>query len=297
MERQSATEEQQIIAAVPHNVRPIHSSNAAGLSHVFRLGDSIYSGSSPEDGVAFESLKRLGVNTIISVEAYPPDAELARQHGMRYVHLPITFHGIPHEVVVGLVRASRELPGSYYVHSHHGRSRGPAAAIALWRCLDKHITAEQADATLRLIDGTRAFPGLHDSLRSIRVPTEAELAATKSDLPEATAVPPMARSMSEIDRMWDRVATPASDRNSTTIAFQLSTAYDIIEQFREAAELRDATDAMKSEFHTAIGDLEALADVIKSELRDPSTPDVAARAQAVHRVQQRCDHCHGIHRQ
>lgn len=289
--RESATEVVKVLAAVPDAVKPVHPSNARGLHNVYRLGETLYSGSSPDEDGAFESLARLGVKTIISVDGAPPDVEAARANGMRYVHLPMTYGSVPHEILVGLVRATRELPGPVYLHCHHGKHRGPAAAVSLWRCLDKHVTSEQAVAAMTLIGTADRYQGLFASVRDTACPTPAELQAAKSGLPESSHVPPLAKSMSEIDRMWDRVAKPVGERNTTTISMQLTTAYDIAEQFREAARLADVADEMQPGFQAIIDNLESLAEIIQSELREPSAAS-PLRAAAVARVAAQCAQCH-----
>lgn len=290
-ERQSAPEDVKVLAAVPGSVRSVHQSNAVGLHNVYRLGDTIYSGSSPDDDSAFTSLAQLGIKTIISVDGAAPDLEAARAHGMRYVHLPITYSSVPHETLIGLVRATQELPGPIYVHCHHGKHRGPAAAVAVWRCLDHGITSEQAVATMKLIGTADRYQGLYESVRDLRCPTAAELKGAKSELPELSHVPPLAKTMADIDRMWDRVAVPVVARNSTTLSMQLTTAYDIAELFREAARLGDVPSEMQPEFKDIEIDLEKLADVIKDEVRQPA--EVSTRREdAVAQVKAHCDHCH-----
>ena len=289
--QRSASKEVRLLATVPVAVKPVHPSNAHGLHNVYRLGETLYSGSSPDDDGAFQSLSRLGVKTIISVDGAPPDVEAARANGMRYVHLPMTYGSVPHETLVGLVRATRELPGPVYLHCHHGKHRGPAAAVSLWRCLDKHVTNEQALATMKLIGTADRYQGLFASVRDIVIPTPAELTTAKSDLPESSHVPPLAKSMSEIDRMWDRVAKPVGKRNTTTISMQLTTAYDIAEQFREAARLADVAAEMQPGFQAIVDDLESLAEIIQAELKTPSAAS-PRRAAAVARVESRCAECH-----
>lgn len=290
-ERQAAPEEAKVLATVPASVRTVHPSNAVGLHNVYRLGDALYSGSSPDEDGAFASLTQLGIKTIITVDGAAPDVEAAHAHGMRYVHLPITYSSVPHETLIGMVRATQELPGPYYVHCHHGKHRGPAASVALWRCLDRHVTTDQAIATMKLIGTADRYQGLYDSVRDLHCPTAAELKAANSELPETTHVPPLAKTMAEIDRMWDRVATPVVARNSTTLSLQLTTAYDIAELFREAARLGDVPDEMQPEFTGIEKDLESLAEIIKNEVRNPSEVS-ERRADAVAQVKAHCDRCH-----
>src|SRR4051794_27773883 len=73
-----------------------------GLPHAFRVSDRIYSGGSPDGEAGFAELERLGVKTIISVDGARPDVDAATRHGIRYVHLPVGYDGIPRERVLEL---------------------------------------------------------------------------------------------------------------------------------------------------------------------------------------------------
>ena len=278
-----------ILANVPPTVKSLHPSNAPGLHNVYRLGDHLYSGSSPDDEVAFATLARLGVKTVISVDGATPDVEMAHQFGLRYVHLPVTYGSVPHETLIQLVRASRELPGPIYLHCHHGKHRGPAAAVSLWRCLDKSVSDEQAFATLKSLGTADRYQGLYASVKDLVPPKAVELGATRTNLSEVSPVPPLAKTMAEIDRMWDRVTTTESD--SMAVSMQLTIAFDLAEHFREAARLAEATDDMRPGLIQAADELDQLAETIKSSMRDHSTPNTT-RTEAIARVKARCNECH-----
>ena len=68
---------------------------APGIENAFRLSPRLYSGGEPQGEGAFKALKALGVKTIISVDGARPDVETARKFGIRYVHLPVGYHGVP----------------------------------------------------------------------------------------------------------------------------------------------------------------------------------------------------------
>ncbi len=287
--RQATPDEITIRAELPSTVKSLHPSNAPGLHNVWRLGDHLYSGSSPDDEVAFATLARLGVKTVISVDGATPDVELAHQFGLRYVHLPITYGSVPHETLVQLVRASRELPGPIYLHCHHGRHRGPAAAVSLWRCLDKGVSDEQAFATLKSLGTADRYRGLFASVQDLVPPDAAELEASPANLPEVSPVPPLAKTMAEIDRMWDRVTATESD--PTAVSMQLTIAFDLAEHFREAARLAEASDDMRPSLIQAADELDQVAETIKSGLRNSSLPN-PARTEVIARVKVHCNECH-----
>ena len=98
------------------------------LPNAYRLHPRVISGGQPEGEQAFARLKELGVKTVISVDGARPEVELARKYGLRYVHLPHGYDGVPDERASELAKAVRDLPGPVYIHCHHGKHRSPAAA-------------------------------------------------------------------------------------------------------------------------------------------------------------------------
>ena len=76
-----------------------------GIENTFRLSPRLYSGGDPHGTEALTALKELGVRTIISVDGAHPDVELARKYGLRYVHLPHGYDGIPQSRVLELGKA------------------------------------------------------------------------------------------------------------------------------------------------------------------------------------------------
>ena len=283
------------LAELPASVKSLHPSNAPGLQNVFRLGDNLYSGSAPDDETGFSSLARLGVKTVISVDAATPDLELARQFGLRYVHLPISYSSVPRETIVKLVRVSREFSGPIYLHCHHGHHRGPAAAVALWRCLDKSVTESQAHAALRTLGTSDEFSGLFVSVRELVRPKPAELDADRSELLQVSTVRPLAKTMAEIDRMWDRAT--ADETESTAISMQLTIAFDLAEHMRDAAGLSDVTDEeLRKGLNETADELDRFAETIKAAMRDHSAPN-NARTSAITRVSAKCNACHSQFRE
>jgi hypothetical protein len=76
-----------------------------GLYNVLRITNKLLSGSVPEGDVGFQTLQKLGVKTIITVDGAKPAVERAKKFGMRYVHLPIGYDGVPAEQGLRLAKA------------------------------------------------------------------------------------------------------------------------------------------------------------------------------------------------
>src|SRR5690349_16800920 len=80
-----------------------------GVHNAFRATQRIYSGSQPEGDEAFAAIAKLGVKTILSVDGSKPDAATARKHGLRYVHLPIGYDGVPTNRIAELAKLTAEV--------------------------------------------------------------------------------------------------------------------------------------------------------------------------------------------
>lgn len=176
-----------------------------GLHNVLRISDKLLSGSVPQGDLGFQTLLKLGVKTIISVDGAKPDVERARKHGMRYVHLPIGYDGVPAEQGLRIAKAVRDLPGQVYLHCHHGKHRGPAAAVVVKLCLEEKCTVATAIGLLKQAGTDPKYLGLYGAPQAWVRPQTATLDQVKSDFPETAPVTGLMQSMVEIDRRWDHL--------------------------------------------------------------------------------------------
>jgi protein tyrosine phosphatase (PTP) superfamily phosphohydrolase (DUF442 family) len=270
-----------------------------GLANVIRLSVHLYSGSSPEGTDGFQSLRRLGVRTVVTVDGARPEVELARQVGLRYVHLPVGYDGIPRERVLQLARAVRDLPGPVYVHCHHGKHRGPTAAIAVQMCLDSQCSVEQAEAFLKRAGTDPHYAGLIGLPRNLVRPTVAELDGVVADFPEVAAVPDLARLMVEVDCRCDRLkAIAATSWRSPPNQPDLDPAHEVrllAEQYSESLRLglSERPDELRQWLATAhenVLELEKL-------LRPPAgIKDSAELDRGFRQVRADCTRCHAKYR-
>ena len=165
----------------------------------------------------------------------------------------------------------------------------------MWRCLDKSVSDEQAFATLKSLGTADRYQGLYDSVQDFVPPKAVELGASHANLSEVSPVPPLAKTMAEIDRMWDRAL--ATETDATAVSMQLTIAFDMAEHFRDAASLSDVTDdELRQGLNETADELDRFAETIKSALRDRSAP-TDARTVAIARVSARCHACHAKFRE
>jgi protein tyrosine phosphatase (PTP) superfamily phosphohydrolase (DUF442 family) len=213
------------------------------IENLYRLSPRIYSGAQPEGDDAFTRLEALGIRTVISVDGSMPDVERAKRHGIRYVHLPIGYDRLPPEQAVRMVKVLRELPGPVFVHCHHGKHRGPAAA-AFCAVAVEGWSREQATEWMKRAGTAPEYRGLYESVASLKIPAPEEVQRVPAEFPEKARVSTLVESMVEIDALWDQIKS-ARDRkfrapdgeNDKPLS---STALLLVEQFHELTRTDDA---------------------------------------------------------
>lgn len=175
-----------------------------GLHNVVTYTEGIYSGSVPYGDAGFDSLKALGVRTILSVDGAAPEVQFAEARGMRYVHLPITYAGMSDQRRLEITRAIRDLPHPMYVHCHHGKHRSAAAvgsaAVALGL-----LTPEQAEGRMKVSGTAPGYTGLWKCVATSTVMSAAEIDAADASFPPRYKTTGMVQSMVEIDEASDHL--------------------------------------------------------------------------------------------
>jgi protein tyrosine phosphatase (PTP) superfamily phosphohydrolase (DUF442 family) len=279
---------------------PVAVPDTPGLHNVFRLTDRLYSGSGPDGEEGFRSIAALGVKTVITVDGSAPDVKTAERFGLRYVHLPIGYDGVPRETAVRIARAVRDLPGPVYLHCHHGMHRGPAAAMAAVRCLDDRCPAAAALDFLHAAGTDPAYKGLFASVTAGGAATPAELDRAGGDFPAVAPVADLVRMMVAVDERWNRMkAVRAAGWTMPTAHPDLDPPHEarlLREHFREAARLSDVAKRPDG-FRQRLTASEAAAEELERLLREKSSVQVRERADAVFkRLSAGCADCHRTYR-
>lgn len=273
--------------------REPESLNADGIENLWRLplsnGGVLYSGGQPHGAVGFASLEKLGVKTVISVDGAPPDVELAKQHGLRYIHLPIGYSDVPAERLTTMIAAVKSLPGPVFVHCHHGKHRGPAAAVCVWRALRGDITPDAAVNLMKEMGTAEKYRGLYRAAGR-ESPGLQDIQHRGLKFPEVTPVAPLAEQMVGIDHAWEQIRellkaeTPAAaDRAALD---ELWT--DGAERFREAARPTDDAELRQA--------LEEAAELWASATSVADAERWQHQQLLTKRVEQQCQQCHARHR-
>lgn len=269
-----------------------------GIENAYRLSPNLYSGSDPHGFETLTALKNLGIRTIISVDGVAPDVETAKSLGIRYVHLPIGYDGVPRDQAVKMVKAVQTLPGPVYVHCHHGIHRGPAAA-AICGMASEGWSKDRAADWMNLAGTAADYRGLYTSVRDFAPPTAQELEAAGADLPESAEVDGLVETMVKVDQRWDGLKAiqkagfrpPAGhpDLDPTAEALQL------VELFRESSRLPESKakgDEFLRETSSAEGLANAFYEAMAKHGKQPSPESLQALEAAFSATGKSCKSCH-----
>ena len=255
----------------------------AGIENVWRMDSNLLSGGDPVGESGLQLLKSKGVKTIVSVDGAAPLLEESKQLGLRYVHIPIGYDGIPVDSQRLLSQAFAQLPKPIYVHCHHGKHRGPAAASIMAR-FGLGWTPEQASKFMKLAGTSADYPGLYESVKQFEAVTFKDVAAIKTPLPESVDVPAMVDLMVQVDSRFDHLKAwsaitlqghgygtkPSSKIDPVQEAVQLR---ELIRESSRLPECRDKPDLFRESMSHLESDLSTWIETIKAEGSSESLSD------------------------
>lgn len=212
------------------------------LTNVHELSPRISSGSGPAMQEDFAQLAESGIKTIVSVDGAKPHVELAAQHGLRYVHIPIGYDGLSRDAQLMLTRVARESEGPIYVHCHHGKHRGPAAAAIVCMAEGSADHARSVEI-LKLAGTSEKYRGLWRDVAGFTPPAPDE---TLPELVEVAQVSDLVHAMSQIDFAFDNLAVLQAHRWQSPQAHPDITAAGeftlLVEGFRESERFATGDD-------------------------------------------------------
>ncbi len=265
------------------------------IENVFEVSDRLLSGGSPRGDNDFRALAARGVRTIVSVDAMRPDVDTAARHGIRYVHLPIGYDEIPRDRGLSLLRALRDLPGPVFLHCHHGRHRGPAAAAyalvgsGAW-------TGDRALDFLRRAGTAEKYAGLYRSVATCRPPDPAEWRTADVTFPAVAPVPPLAEAMVVLDLAWERLEAarragwaPPPDHPDVVPALEALHVAEVAAELARATGIESRPESYRRGLHALRDHAAALETALRAG--NAGNADLAFRSAAAS-----CTSCHAAHR-
>lgn len=178
--------------------------NLPGVHNVVTYADDLLCGGVPEGEEGFATLAALGIKTVLSVDGATPDLLHAEAHGMRYVHLPISYDTVSSERQLQLAQAIRNVPRPIYVHCHHGKHRSGAALATALVCAGA-MTVEEVSERMGVSGTAASYTGLWQAVREAQPMSPAQLHADPASFPSITVVTGLVATMAEIDQVIDLV--------------------------------------------------------------------------------------------
>jgi protein tyrosine phosphatase (PTP) superfamily phosphohydrolase (DUF442 family) len=282
-----------LAGAMANDSQLIERLESKALPNAIRLTEKVISGGQPAGEPAFAELQQLGVKTVISVDGAKPDVEAARKYGLRYVHLPHGYDGIPDDRLAELAKALRKLPGPIYIHCHHGKHRSPAASAAACVTLGD-LTNDEALAVLKEAGTSTAYRGLYQTVREARPFDKQSLDNRRVEFREVVEVPPLAEAMVGLERIHDHLRHIADAGWKTTPKHpDLDPAHEAL-LFREAyTELLRTEEVMRQpkEFVNLLKQSEAKARELETALESGQYSQRALSA-IFQRTANDCMSCH-----
>jgi hypothetical protein len=229
------------------------------------------------------------------VDGAKPDAEAARRHGLRYIHLPFGYDGVPANRVAELAKAAGHDSSPVYVHCHHGLYRGPTAVAIICEAT-ANWTTNQAQAWMRDAGTASEYAGLYRSAATFKKPTPEQLAAV-NDLPEVTKSSSVVEAMVGIDEHFSRLKL-SQKANWTTPAGHADITPEheamlLWEQLRELDRSND-TASRSADYRAKLGNAEEAVGSLRQTFLEVGTP--ATIDQSFARVGAMCSDCHKRYR-
>lgn len=273
-----------------------------GLHNVVAFHPGYFSGAVPEGEPGFDSLKTLGIRTIISVDGAEPDVAAAKARGIRYIHLPIGYNGFSEQRKLELVRASRDAlaEGPVYIHCHHGkhRSAGAAATVAAslgWSTPGAMINRMKVSGT------APSYKGLYACAESSTVLASETIDAVPAAFPEVSRPAGFVKLMVEIDEIMEHLKAidkagwkPPSDHPDLVPAAEAGRLADLLRHSFEDARTRREDARHAGGFGAAIKDNARLASELEAAIVAVEAPsELAKRFRAVNAS---CTSCHQKYR-
>ncbi len=283
-----------------------------GPGNALILSDLFVTCGAPDDACRAWLVEHL-VDTLICVDGAEPDIDAANRAGLRVLHLPCTYDGIPEAVTLAITKAALEAQARgtrVATHCHHGKHRSPAAAATAMRALGASV--HESEAALALAGTSSGYPGLWRDVREQEfIPLDARASLDAVALAWNTAVPPaeLVRLMNEMERRLDAMSLSVA-RGALPSAADAGALADALRLCGD--EGRGRAEGMSSDLGALALQAQALEDLLTATRAADSMDDevaasaaagAAARADAradaaaaLASIRAGCASCHAVHR-
>jgi len=267
----------------------------AGCPNVFEVSDRLLSGGAPDGDTGFKALADAGVKTIISVDGAMPDVDRAARFGLRYVHIPIGYDGVPREKSLEIARAIRDLPAKVYIHCHHGKHRSPAATASVMVC-SQGWSPDRAVAYMKTAGTAPSYLGLYADVQNAAPARPANLDQADNAFPAVAKVPGFVDFMVVLEERFDALTksrqagwAPPPGHPDIVPAHEALQLYELIHENARTAQ----NPHRESDFAAWMQRAESAAEELEKSVRTGARGQAEAAYAALN---QSCTECHAKYR-
>jgi protein tyrosine phosphatase (PTP) superfamily phosphohydrolase (DUF442 family) len=278
---------------IPPSVQADHPADLPGLHNVVAYTADTFSGAVPEGEEGFATLKGMGIKTVISVDGAKPDLAAAGKYGLRYVHLPIGYDGVPTDRQLELARALRDLDGPIYIHCHHGKHRSAAATGAACATLGR-MTSEDAVNRMKVSGTSPKYKGLYGDVTAAHTVNDAQLDQASNAFPQTWQTTGIVDAMVAIDVATEHLKdiqkagwkVPA-DHPDLVPAAEAGRLADLLRNFKDNADVKKQPQELTDWMLDSAKDVSKLEEMIVAGNSEPALLDAQFKV-----IRNACNDCH-----
>ena len=267
-----------------------------GLHRFHRWTPKVTQGAQPEGEIAFKNMAALGITTVISVDGALPDLKAAAKYGLRYIHLPIGYDGVPRDMALKMAAAVQRSKGGVYFHCHHGKHRGPAGCMAARVGLGE-VSHDEAVAGMKASRTSPKYAGLYRDIKGLPRFTAEELASVKeADLPSSVKPDGARAAMVDVSHRFEALKAAKAqayvkvpDHPDIDPAHEARMLWELFREMQRLDESKEAGEGYMASLKTSETHATALEAAIRAK-------DIAAADKAFKGVAMACNACHVAHR-
>ena len=145
-----------------------------GLPNLHQVDTTLYRSAQPE-AQAPDSVRRLGITTVISLRSSKKDEALFKGAGVTLVHIPVNTWSIGDSDITRALRAIRQAKGPVLLHCMHGADR-TGLTMAMYRIIMQGWSRE--DAKREMLEGGYGFHSMWSNI--VKYLDEVDIIALKS---------------------------------------------------------------------------------------------------------------------
>jgi protein tyrosine phosphatase (PTP) superfamily phosphohydrolase (DUF442 family) len=268
-----------------------------GVPNVVAYTDALLCGGWPDSDAGLKTLEAMGIKTIIDVDGAKPDVERATALGMRYVHLPFGYDGVPRQRQLEIARALRDLPKPIYVHCHHGKHRSAAGLASACVTLGL-MTPQQAQVKMHISGTSPSYKGLYASVTQATPASQVQLNGASNTYPSTWQTDSLVDAMVAIDAIADHLKDIAkanwqvpTDHPDLVPASEVAQLADLYRNLKDDPEVKKHPDELRDWFIRASDQ----ATVMENQLVSDST-QIEKHNMQFKRMMETCKQCHTRYR-